>query len=454
VLRAIVGSPRRALDVDTISGRQSPGSLAPETFAIGCPQESKHGLLFERFDEDGRRQIMLAQGESLGSKSRRIVEGSDPLWLPNGDEFVFGADSVHAAIFSVPLMMKSLVPADAPSSSFLVDKAVSRDGRALALRYMDGDSRKHVHVHALPSLASVGRMVLDDNAKEMAWGPNNRLMVIWNDGRASSLAELDFEDASARALGILSDRYVSSPSVGAAGLAFKSVVLRGDAWNYRDGRVLSRITSDGFNFSVDRSEKGDLIAEHMGPDHKVRLRYIPAGGEPRFVTPGPSDFSPQFLPDGRGWLYVDGDTRSIRRCKETGCETVHHATEYPYFPAASPHEEWIAYVTKVGRPRLILLGRDGRTRDLGPVRSDCAPRWVDDRLLWILQGTDRDATWVQIDVATGEKTGQTANPGPPEGSALGCPFLVEPPGAQHRSEVVVLSWEETDLRAIRGGQQP
>src|SRR5262249_7387330 len=150
--------------------------------------------------------------------------------------------------------------------------------------------------------------------------------------------------------------------------------------SHQEGQLRTRLTSDGFNFRADRSEHGDLISEYMGPDRRVRLRYFRSGSEPRFVTPGPSDFSPEFLPGGRGWLYVEGDTRSIRKCTGAGCQTIHHATEYPFFPVASADEQRIAYVTRVGRPRIIVLEADGRTRDLGPARSDCAPRWAGQRL--------------------------------------------------------------------------
>jgi serine/threonine-protein kinase len=449
-LRVVVGSPRRAIDIDATTKARRPSPLASETYAVGCPQQSKRGsVLFERFDEEGRRQIMLSQDEREEHSARRIAEGADPLWLPNGDEFVFDVDGAHAAVFSLPSMTSSLVSGDAPPSSFLVDKAVSADGSSLALRYMDQWSHKHVRTYALPSLQLADSMTFKSGVLGLAyWGDRARLLVAWSASGGSTLAEVDFRAHGARRWAIVSDRDIGLPVASGGEIAFKTVRYRGNVWRVRDGQLGERLTDDGFTMGADLSPNGDLISEHVGNDGTVALQYIPKGSSPRIVTAGPSDFSPQFLPDGSGWLYVDGEARAIRRCTLGRCETVHAAADYPYFPTASPDTKLIAYVTKVNRERLMVLESDGGTRDLGPALSDCAPRWSSSHLLWVLRGTNRDPRWVEVNADTGEKTGRSASPGPRLDSVRDCPFVLDPPGTLHPLGVVTKSWEDNDVRVI------
>jgi hypothetical protein len=449
-LRVVIGSPRRAIDIDATTKAQRPSPLAPETYAVGCPQQSKRGsVLFERFDEEGRRQIMLSQDEREQHTARRIAEGADPLWLPNGDEFVFDVDGAHAAVFSLPSMTSSLVSGDAPPSSFLVEKAVSEDGSFLALRYMDQWSHKHVRAYALPSLQLADSMTFKSGVIGLAyWGDHDRLLVTWSEPGASTLAEVDFRSHGARNWAIVSDRDVGLLVANRRESAFTTVRYRGNLWRVQDGQVVERLTDDGFTMGADQSANGDLVAEHVGSNGTSVLRYIPRVGSPRTVTSGPRDYSPQFLPDGSGWLYVDGEARLIRRCTLDHCQTIHAAADYPYFPTASPDEKLIAYVTKVNRQRLMILRSDGGTRDLGPALSDCAPRWTNAHLLWVLRGTDQDPRWVEVDADTGEKTGRSASPGPRLESVRDCPFVVDPPGSLHPLRVVTKSWQDSDVQLL------
>jgi hypothetical protein len=178
------------------------------------------------------------------------------------------------------------------------------------------------------------------------------------------------------------------------------------------------------------------------------IRLYPAGGgAPRTVTTGPRDFTPQFLPDGQGWLYVDGERRTIERCGADGaCRTIHEGADFPFFPAPAPGSDRVAYVTRIHRPRLMLLEASGQVRDLGPARSDCPPVWSAPDRIWVLRGSERSPTWAEIDAATGAETGAHASPGPVSDDDKSCPFMLDPPRTARRDSVRAVYWEDTDLR--------
>jgi serine/threonine protein kinase len=450
-LRIVLGAPRRALDIDPSSGQQTPTSLPASTFAIGCPQRSEQGeLLFERFDEEGRREIMLAASGNDVSRARPVTKGSDPLWLPNGTELVFNVDAAHAAVFSLPVMTSNLVVDEIPPLSFLVDKAIRDDGRALVLRYMDQSSQKYVVLHRLPSLAVVAEVALEAAAREIAyWGKDDGLVFMWDELGGSTLSELNIRSTTANRIGFIPNHRLNMPIGSPGRLAFKSAITRSEVWRLDGGGQRTvKLSTTGLNYNPDLSERGDLITEHIGSDGKVTIFLFRPGQSPQPVTSGAVDYTPEFLPDGRGWLYVDGETKAIRRCtQEDGCRTVHVAADFPFFPVAAPDEKRIAYVTKINRPRLVILESSGEERDLGPARADCPPRWSSPTRVWGLQGTDRSPMWTETDVVTGAKTGAQVDPGPVRDESHNCPFLRFPTAA-HRPDVAAWSWEDSDVRIL------
>jgi hypothetical protein len=264
----------------------------------------------------------------------------------------------------------------------------------------------------------------------------------------SSWAGYDVRSRSARGIGYIDGRILTMATASVNAVAFKAFVHKSDVWRYQDGKRISRLTDDGANNNPDMSVRGDLIVEHVDASNSSSLLLYSREGSRHFVTSGRHDLTPAFLPDGSGWLYVDGDARAIKKCQRDRCETLHIASDVPFFPVASPDQQRIAYVTKVDRPRLMILERSGETRDLGPARSDCSPRWSAGDRVWVLQGSDASPRWTEINVNTGASTGHEASTGVARDETHNCPFLTDPPTALHRPGVAAWSWEETDIRTV------
>jgi serine/threonine protein kinase len=456
-LSVIVGSPRRAIDIDPATGEQTATHLPAEVVSsVGCPQISSNGrLLFENFDRQGRRQILFAQSLEDASKAQQVALGSEPVWLPNGTEFAFDVDESHAAVMSLSLMTTNLIADDLPSGNFLVQKGISEDGRLLALRYVDGSFRKHIIVHSLPSLSVLAGFMLGQEEKEFAFLDAHHLAVGLEEPGNTGLAELDLGAGVLKRLGLIGARILQKPTTSRGMLAFASMVRHADVWRVERGKPIAKLVEDGVNFNPDASSHGDVIAEHEVAGQGYLIRLYPNDGPPQSLTSGPEDYTPQFLPDGRGWLYVDGKERAIKKCSRAGvCQTVHAGDDFPFFPSMAPDSERIAYVTKIHRPRLSLLESSGEVRDLGPARPDCAPRWSGRDRLWVLRGSERSPIWTEIDANTGSETGARANPGPPRETVHDCPFMLGPPRGSAPTDVAAIYWEENDLRTLAAFWQP
>jgi serine/threonine protein kinase len=451
VLRLIVGEPRRAIDLDIATKIQREAPLAAETFSIGCPQRSSRGdLLFERFDNEGRHEIMLSPPDSDGHVSKPLTLGSAPVWLPSGSEFVFSADDTHAAVFSVPVMTTSIISETPEDGGILLEKVVATDGKSVALRYMDRSFLRHLVIHGLPSLSVLNAVVFDGAATDFGfWGKAGQLIFALDDTDGKILAELDIPSGIARRLGVVADRSLGTPTRGIERLAITSYRLNSDIWMHHGGQRTIRLTTDGRSFHPDLSEHGDLIAEYVGSDGSLSIHLFEKGTPPRAVTNGPRDVTPSFLPDGTGWLYVDGARLTIRRCKLSGaCQDVHTTADFPFFPVASPDQERIAYLTVIGRQRVMVVDPAGGVRDLGPARPECPPHWAAANRIWVLQGTDKSPAWAEIDATTGEQLESKAIANSDRNETHDCPFLSPPPAALHRSNVAAWASEETEVRIL------
>jgi hypothetical protein len=455
-LEVVVGKPRRALVLDVESGGQTRADLPETTFALGCPQRSANGdLLYERLDDSGRREIMLAAAAVDAANAKAMTFGSDPVWLPSGREFAYTADDAHAAVFSVPVMTTRILPGPVDDGGMLLQKAVSPDGRAMALRYIDRAYHRRIVIHELPSL-SVRRSMLfeEEPATNLSFGGNDSLLFTLGSSRGNVLASLDLGTAVATRLGAVPGQDLGMPRRGDRRVAVVSSLDRRDAWRYEHGKRTARLTSDGESDYPDLSPRGDLVVMHKDSPSTTSIRLFPVDGAARPITSGPQDWTPHFLPDGKGWLYADGARQMIRRCSLAGvCEDVLGTVESPLHPVASPDQRYIAYFTILGRERLKITDARGTIRDLGPARPECPAHWSSPTRVWAMQGTDQAPTWAEYDVESGRQTQTLAVDRSVGTGADDCSFLSPIPGAAEAPSVGAWSSARADI-GVLPAQQP
>jgi serine/threonine protein kinase len=449
-LRLILGSPRRAIDVDVATKETSPAALPPEMFKLGCPQRSRRGeVLFEAFDGRGRSQIMLARSETDASNAVALTQGSQPVWLPSGSEFVFTVDDSHAALFSVPVMSANIVSESADDTGLLVGKAVSSDGRSVALQYLDQSRQLHIVLHKLPSLSVVDRAMLDVTAGELAFSDSSdHLMFSMLSPGGRVLAELDLGSNNIAGLGSVAGRDLMMSRPGRDTWAMAARSLESDVWKQINGARAEQLTHDGHSFYADVSQRGDFVVEHMDPAGTFTIRFYEDGTVLRSTTDGPQDMTPSFLPDGSAWLYVDGRRRTIRKCLRTssGCADVYASEDFPFLPVASSDGDQIAYITALEGQRLKVVDGGGVARDLGPARFACPPYWTADNHLWVLQGSDQNPFWSELDATTGEQVRTQTVSEPLRNVPRGCSLLSAPSGVLRPPRVASWTTENTQIR--------
>jgi len=455
-LRVVVGDPRQALDVDTVTGIRASSALRPETYAVGCPVLSSDGreLLYESVDQSGSLEIVHSPRPN-GEGGRVLTKGSRPEWIPNTEDFAFDIDLTHAAVFSITVMNSSLVWDDVSGQRRLVEKAVSARGDLLALRYLDERGENLFIVHALPTLEVLTTFSLPGYARNLRFdgrsdvvqvsvdGPAGNLwlaLVDWRAGMAhyqASLSEWDLRNA-------LSDDFDTT--------FFVSRRLLQDVWEYPAPNAKPRrLTADGANDSAALSPSGRLLVQKHRRDGGYGLMLFDRGAtSPSFVTPGPSDMMPAFAAKGGDWFFVRSQNQEIVRCDGGNvCRGIHEDPQQPAWPVPSPDGSLLAYLTWLNTPRLKVLSlRDGTVRNSVAAMVDCPPVWSDDQHLWILQSSDRLREWTEIDAASGRGTGRRKPLGDWPIKPEDCAWSDSALGG-HYPQVRVLGHETSEIRATR-----
>jgi hypothetical protein len=409
-IRAIWGAPRRAEDIDVVTGQRKPSRLLPVTYQEGCPQLAPDGssLLFDKTDETGTH-VALAPFPD-GRNARMLLRGSAPEWLPNGQEFVFDLDSRHEAMFSLPTGQMTIVGDGIKTPRQLAEKAVSADGSRLAVRYFTDTSENLVVIQSIPSLDLVGQFVIPPSARMLQFSSTGDQVTFSLDGSegVAELVSADWVGTALKTVGKVHGADVRKVLSTSAGSVIMSRKLKKDLWLDNRGQ-LNRLTDDGQSDGGSISTRGDLVVQRRLLDGRYVIVFKPSNGREVQVTNGPMDMAPSFFPDGKTWVYADYSTQSIVRCLVSNktCATVHSDRLTPALPVGDPNGEQMAYISFMNIPRLHLLSlKTGTDRDLGPVAPDCAPVWTSATRLWVTTPTSHGPEWAEIDTSAGRRTGR------------------------------------------------
>jgi serine/threonine-protein kinase len=444
--RLIWGEPRHAEDVDLSTGARRRAKIENVAYSEGCPQLASNGELLYMLTEPGKPTQIMYSRSANGTDARALTVGTDPIWRPGYDEFIFTLDEGHAALFSLTTMDFKIVE-NQGGNSRLVEKAITNSGGLLALRYLDGHESSTLVLESVPDFRLVGRWDLPSGARHVSFAADERSLTLTTEQKPELLS-LDWSAAIALRLGSVSDGFIQSiHALNARQSLLATRTARSDVWIFDSEHRSRPLTSDGVNYSAAPRPDGVLVQKRLADGRSVIYLYAETGDRaPLRLTEGPFDAAPAGSPDGATWFYADYDQRSINRCGSTAgpCVKVFSDEHIPTWPAPSPDGRNVAYITILGGPRLHVRSLDGDTnRDLGATATECPPVWTDRSSLWVYRGQGAGREWAEINLATGEKSGRTQPAG--SFSSWTCDWSHQRDGSAFYRRIRVVPGESFDL---------
>jgi Tol biopolymer transport system component len=449
--RAIWGSPRRAEDIDLATGARSPSSIAAETYQAGCPALSPNGtsLLYARISTSSSPEIVRAGAD--GANAIAITSGSEPHWLPNGDEFVFQVDDAHAALFSIPTMKYSLVANTAVDHwRRLHLMTTSEKGDALAIVYQANELEQLLEIHSLPDLALVATWRLPSTVRGLTYF-GGRLTL--SNAAGPVLEQLDLLTGQSERVARLSNGTIQSVSQLPNGhRLLLSRSIRDDVWMFAPGEAPRSLTSDGMSFAPTWSSRGGVLFERELPDGKYAIFAIDEQGRTEQVTNGPFDGDPSFADGSNRWVYADYHRKAIVTCVKRTCSDLLRGDDLLDSPVMAPDEKHVAFVSLAGIPHVRVVDATGRlTRDLGPTATECAPVWTSASSLWAFSGAGALREWREFDVTSGTRTGRTKSATTFNADERRCGWENEQPSSPFYRRVRAVSREDWQVSRNEGG---
>jgi eukaryotic-like serine/threonine-protein kinase len=434
-VRVIQRKPAEAIDIDLATGQGRPVSIVNEAIKWGCPAASRDGrrLLYETYEGGGHSSIMLSSRPD-GGNAVKLVAGTEPKWFPSEDQILFHNEAKRAAVFSLSTGLTQAFPETAPFEKGLAYDTIRKDGRQVALVFMDAGIVSILELYDYPSMKLLrteksrpGLLLafpyFDDVRKT--------LQVSIVESRVAIRGELVFGPVIARLFALAGTSVVDTLRV-PLGVVFRmfrgsySVVVTAP-----DGQQREYFHEGGWQPSL--NAEGDALFPMWLDDGRLVVALQGFHEQrPHILTRGPLDGGPAFLRGGDAFTYIRQPDQAIVRCELTAgqarqCQVIHQDPLGPTEAASSPDGVRIAYSTTFGPRNLlrVVTLSTGEVTDLGRNDITCALRWSSSTHLWTYE--PQPGQWVELDVISRARTGRIVSAPPSQGNE-GSPCDIFPPG--------------------------
>ncbi|HTB56944.1 MAG TPA: serine/threonine-protein kinase [Polyangia bacterium] len=409
-VRFLWGDPPRAEDVDIRTGRRVASPLVPEAHAEGCPDLTADGqrLVYTGHTPDDRAYAFVSphpDGRDAVPEVQ-IAEPSrtsDPVWLPDGQSFLYDIDDKHVGVFSLETKHSEVVPTTlAPmftsfhaviGNQIFVDSLLQTGGSDIA-------------GFSFPHLNETINFRLPGPMLDIQSPGGDTYYLVAPYGSEAVLAQVEPAENRGRFVGQIGGQSMHYPLFFEGVSVFVSSALVANLVR-RSGGVDVRVRV-GADLSW-ASRCGERIIASQAKDGTERTIWIDAEG--RFGgTLADGTNSPRCSSNGRTMFWASiGQTPGVQRCDDAGCRTLFKGEAHTL--ALSPDDKRLAFLTEQNRGHVIRwVAADGRGsgREVAVVDTACTPVWSSDKDLWIALRNGRRVIWTEFDSDSARPTGRTS----------------------------------------------
>jgi hypothetical protein len=409
-VRFVWGYPPHADDVDIRSGRRSPSSLVPEAYAEGCPDLSRDGkrLVFTGHTSDDRAYAFVsARPDGRDAIPEvQIAEPSrtsDPVWLPDGQSFLYDIDDKHVGVFSLETKHSEVVPTTL-APTFTSFHAVVGDRIVVDSILQTGGS--DVGGFSFPHLNETVNFRLPVPALDIqSPGGDTYYLAVPYDSE-SALAQVDLAGNWGRFVGEIRGQSLHYPqfldghSVFVSTSRIVTLVRRSGG-----GEVRTPVGAD----IAEASKCGARIIATQGKNGTERTIWLDSNGRVGDTLAENTDY-PRCSSDGRTMFWVTaGQTPTVQRCDGAGCRPLFKGQAGVL--SLSPDDSRLAFMTEQNRGHVIRwVATDGQGggREVTVVDTACNPVWANEKNLWVALRSGRRVVWTEFDSDSTKPTGRTS----------------------------------------------
>ena len=409
-VRFVWGYPPQADDVDIRTGRRAAAALVPDAYAEGCPDLSRDGrrLVYTGHTPDNRAYAFVSahpDGRDAVAEAP-IAEPSrtsDPVWLPDGQSFLYDIDDKHVGVFSLETRHSEVVPTTLAPLFTSFHAVVGNQIFVDSLLQTGGSD---IGGFSFPHLNETVNFHLSVQAMDVQSPGGDTYYLTTAYGSTSALAQVEPSQNRGRYVGEIRGQIVQYPlflgrySVFVSNTRIVSLVRRSGG-----GEVRVRLGDD----IIAVSGCGERIIATQAKNGRDRTIWLDANGGVGDTLAEGAD-SPRCSSDGRTMFWATtGQTPTVQRCDGAVCRALFKGEAGML--SLSPDDRRLAFMTEQNRGHVIRwVATDGQGggREVAVVDTGCNPVWSNEKDLWVALRNGRRVVWTEFDTDSAKPTGRTS----------------------------------------------
>jgi Protein kinase domain len=408
-VRFVWGYPPRAEDVDTRTGRRGASPLVPSAYAEGCPDLTGDGqrLVYTGHTPDDRPYAFVSTHPDGRDATAEVQiaepsRTSDPVWLPDGQTFLYDIDDKHVGVFSLETKHNEVVPT---TTAPLFTSFHAVVGNQIIVNSILQTGGSDISGFSFPRLNETVKFHLSIPVMDVQSADEDSYYLSAFYDSWDALAQIEPSQSRGRFVG----------------------GIRGQALQYL--LFLDRdavFTSSERSASLIRHSGGAEVRVHVGSDiiwaSTCGQRIIASqvkNGVARTIwldsdgrvggTLADNTMYPRCSSDGRFMFWENmSQPMALQRCDDSGCRTLFKGEAGTL--SLSPDDRRLAFLTEENRGHVIRWAAtdgQGGGREVAVVDTACNPVWANERDLWVALHHGRRVTWTEFDSDTARPTGRT-----------------------------------------------